>query len=218
MSLSSMFNNFKNCVARNYGEHPGKMLIHTGIIGWVLSSAAQVAAIVINDKIPKEQKMYLIPQEIADAGVNIASFYLITQSFKSLASKLVSTGKWLPKTVRTFLDNNGYSNNVGKVAFDVLDDAKLPADLASSYKGFSDGIDVLATTAGSILSCNIVTPILRNQIAARRQQTGIAKLNANKSSDSSESEKPQIVKPQGLRAPSMTDFQHRLYSSPNLKI
>ena len=81
MSLGSLFNKFKTVVAQKYGKDPGKMLIHTGVIGWVFSSLAQVAAIVINDKIPKEQKMFLIPQEIADAGVNIASFYLITNCF-----------------------------------------------------------------------------------------------------------------------------------------
>ena len=32
--------------------------------------------------------------------------------------------------------------------------------------------------SGSILSCNIVTPIVRNEIAANRQKTGIAKLNS----------------------------------------
>ena len=81
MSKSSLFNGFKTLVAKHYGSNTGKMLIHTGVIGWILSSAAQVAAIVINDKIPKEQKMYLIPQEIADAAVNIVSFYAITQTF-----------------------------------------------------------------------------------------------------------------------------------------
>ena len=75
MSSTSLFKSVNDYVARHYGENPGKMLIHTGVIGWVLSSAAQVAAIVINDKIPNEQKMFLIPQEMSDAAVNIASFY-----------------------------------------------------------------------------------------------------------------------------------------------
>ena len=76
MSSASLFKGVNDYIARHYGENPGKMLIHTGVIGWVLSSAAQVAAIVINDKIPKEQKMFLVPQEMSDAAVNIASFYL----------------------------------------------------------------------------------------------------------------------------------------------
>ena len=92
-NLSSLFSNFKTTLYRNYGENPGKMLVHTGVLGWILSSLAQVSAIVLNDKISTEQKSFLIPQEIADAGINIISFYLITSSFKRIASKLVSTGK-----------------------------------------------------------------------------------------------------------------------------
>ena len=35
MSLGSLFNKFKTVVAQKYGKDPGKMLIHTGVIGWV---------------------------------------------------------------------------------------------------------------------------------------------------------------------------------------
>ena len=75
MSSASLFDAFKNYMAKNYGKSHGKMLIHTGVIGWILSAAAQVMAIVTNDKISYKQKMYLIPQELADAAVNIVSFY-----------------------------------------------------------------------------------------------------------------------------------------------
>ncbi len=177
MSNASLFMRAKDVIARKYGENPGKMLIHTGVIGWILSSAAQVAAIIINDKIPKEQKMFLVPQEMADAAVNIASFYIITQSFKSVASKLVKTGKWLPGVVRDALDKSDVADKVGKKGFDVLKDGKLTTELADIYKKFDAGIDVIATTIGSILSCNIVTPIVRNEIAANRQKSGIARMN-----------------------------------------
>lgn len=177
MSNASLFMRAKDVIARKYGENPGKMLIHTGVIGWILSSAAQVAAIIINDKIPKEQKMFLVPQEMADAAVNIASFYIITQSFKSVASKLVKTGKWLPGVVRDALDKSDVADKVGKKGFDILKDGKLTTELADIYKKFDAGIDVIATTIGSILSCNIVTPIVRNEIAANRQKSGIARMN-----------------------------------------
>ncbi len=179
MLKSSLFSKCKDFIAKHYGENPGRMLIHTGVVGWILSSAAQVAAIVINDKIPKEQKMFLIPQEMADAGVNIASFYLITQSFKSVAAKLVKTGKLLPGSVRKFVNENKLTDKIGKNNFNIAKDAYLPKDLAQNYKSFEDGVDVVATTIGSILSCNIVTPIVRNEIAAKRQKSGIAKMNLN---------------------------------------
>ena len=54
MANTSMFRNILKKIAKAYGDKPGKMLVHTGVIGWILSSAAQVCAIVINDKIPKD--------------------------------------------------------------------------------------------------------------------------------------------------------------------
>lgn len=221
MSSSSLFMRLKDSIARNYGENMGKMLIHTGVIGWVLSSAAQVAAIVINDKIPKEQKMFLIPQEIADAGVNIASFYLITQSFKSLTSKLVSTGKWLPKSVRTFLENSNVAAKVGKKGFNVLKDGNLPVDIEKQYKKFEAGMDFIGTTLGSIISCNIVTPIIRNEIAAKRQKSGIAKMNANTGEQKVENVDKKPVASTG-KMYGMNDFQAMAYGkyshSSGLKI
>ena len=99
MSKGSLFKAFKNYMAENYGHNHGKMLIHTGVVGWILSAAAQVVAIVTNDEISNKQKMYLIPQELADAAVNIASFYLVTQSFKSVTSKILNRGKLLRKPI-----------------------------------------------------------------------------------------------------------------------
>lgn len=177
MSKSSLFNGFKTLVAKHYGSNTGKMLIHTGVIGWILSSAAQVAAIVINDKIPKEQKMYLIPQEIADAAVNIVSFYAITQTFSSLAKRLVTSGKLLPKSVKDWMSVKGLLGKIGKSTSDIYK-AGLSASAKKRLDVFKEGIDVIGTTAGSILSCNIVTPIVRNEIAANRQKTGIAKMNS----------------------------------------
>ena len=170
--MANFLKPFVNWVAKNYGDNIGKMLIHNGVIGWILSSAAQVVAIMINDKIPKKQKMYMIPQEIADAGVNIISFYLITQTFKGLGSKLVDTGRWLSGPVRKFLlDNN--IQNVGKKGFDVLTQGHLTPEMMTKFKDFRSGMDVIFTTIGTVLSCNIVTPIVRNEIAANRQKKSI---------------------------------------------
>lgn len=62
-SPAKLFDEFKTVIYKNYGENPGKMLVHTGVLGWILSSLAQIAAVVFNDKISKEQKVFLIPQD-----------------------------------------------------------------------------------------------------------------------------------------------------------
>lgn len=215
MSSTSLFKSVNDYVARHYGENPGKMLIHTGVIGWVLSSAAQVAAIVINDKIPNEQKMFLIPQEMSDAAVNIASFYVITQSFKSVAAKLVKTGKWAPKVLRDFFNNNNLTHRVGKSDFNVFKDVELPKDTLAKANSFKDGVDLVATTVGSILSCNIVTPLLRNEIAAHGQKRGIQRMNDR---GPKPVEKDKVLEKNNFK---MTDFQslaYNKYSSGSLKI
>ena len=163
-----------------YSGNTGKMLIHTGVIGWILSSAAQISAIIFNDKIPKEQKMFLIPQEFMDACINIVSFYLVTQSFSSIAKKLSSTGKWLPANVKKYILNHPKLTEglgtLGSIGFD-MSKVKLPYKQNRSFKLFANGLDVVGTTLGSIISCNIITPIGRNLYASWRQKDNIAKMN-----------------------------------------
>lgn len=219
--MANFLKPFVNWVAKHYGDNVGKMLIHTGVVGWILSSAAQVVAIVINDEIPKKQKMYMIPQEVADACVNIASFYLITQSFKSIGSKIVDSGRWLPASVRKFLTDNKVAN-VGKKGFDVLTQGNLTPEMLNKFSEFRNGMDVLFTTTGSILSCNIVTPVVRNEIAASRQKSAIKEMERPTDVPSHQS---IFSRNSYVKRPTMDAFQTRVYdkysvypSSSSLKI
>ena len=132
-NIASNWSNFKVHMLQNYGENPGNMLVHTGTLGWILSSLAQVGAVVFNDKISPEQKTFLIPQEIADAAVNILSFYALTYSLKCFGAKLVSTGKLRTKRIRNFLERNELMNKVGKLDFDVAKQDNF-SPLADHYK------------------------------------------------------------------------------------
>ncbi len=205
-------------VASRYGEDVGKMLVHTGVIGWVLSSAAQVTAILINDKLPKEQKMYMIPQELADAAVNIVSFYAVTRTFKSLANKLVSSGKLLSKPIRTFLNNSSIAEKVGKKGFNVAKDGHLSADLLEKYDKFYAGVDILGTTLGSVISCNLLTPVIRNEIAARRQKKCIARVNSKSEAQPANLKAPEVKTTPFLQKPTMQTFQSAYMNSGSLKI
>jgi hypothetical protein len=174
------FENFKVNFFKRYGTQPGKMLIHTGIIGWVMSSLAQISAIIINDKIPKEQKMFMIPQEFADALINIASFYAVTRSMTGVANKAVKCGKLLPKSIKDYIIKSNLGKNLGKYNLDIGKHLRLPRNIKYEYLEFKNGIDVTATLIGSIVSCNIITPILRNIYASHRQKHNIAKMNTPK--------------------------------------
>lgn len=211
-SPANLFSDFKTVMYKNYGENPGKMLVHTGVLGWILSSLAQVSAVVFNDKISPEQKSFLIPQEIADAAINILSFYVITSSFKSAASKLVSTGKLTTKPIRDFLTKQGVNSNehIGKLNFNIEKMANF-SDIKDNYKPFKNGVDVVASTVGSIISCNIVTPILRNQYASKKQKQTLAKMNKLDNG-------VELKSPRGISMDAYLKMSANKYYSGSLKI
>jgi len=170
--MANLFESALEYIAKHFRKDASKMLIWTGVAGWTLSSLAQIGAILFNPKIPDEQKGFLVPQETADALVNIGSFFLITQATKRIVSKMFSTGKFAPQKVKQFLDKNPvYKEKVGKLDFkidDILNKEKgFPQEEYYACKNFGT---TLATVGAGILSSNIVTPIIRNNMASRMQK------------------------------------------------
>ena len=80
----------------------------------------------------------------------------------------------------------------------------------TDFLKFRDGVDFLATTAGSVLSCNILTPIIRNEIATYKQKSHMTKY-----SQFIDSEKPAFSGRTYLPKPNMQTFQSQ---SVGLKI
>ena len=199
---STKFMGLKNYLYKHYGEEPGKMLVHTGVLSWTLSAAAQVMAIVFNDKISKKEKLFLIPQECADAGINILSFYLVTNAFTNFGTKLVKTGKLTTPLIDKYIKDNKIKD-IGKITTDISKD--MPPDVLNEFKSLKSGISVLTNTVGSILSCNILTPILRNEYAARKQKEILTKENKN----------PTLQQPAGVqifKPVSMSAYQKLAYT------
>lgn len=180
---SEHWGSFKGNILEKYGDKPAKMLVHTGVLGWILSSLAQIAAIAFNEKIPSEQKLFLIPQEMADAAVNVLSFYVVTKSMKDIGAKLVTTGKLRNPKITKFLNSvKGLDKSkIGTWDFDIT---KLKGFGSGSSKtdfdAFKNGVDVYASVLGSVASCNIITPVIRNKYAAERQKNVMAKLHENR--------------------------------------
>ena len=56
----------------------GLFLFGAFAVAWALASTAQTVGLALNKKIPKEEKKFLIPQEIMDGTFNIASYAAIT--------------------------------------------------------------------------------------------------------------------------------------------
>ena len=210
-NLNKGFEAFKRMIYDKYGDNAAKMLIYTGVLGWFLSSAAQVVAIMANKEVPREAKFYMIPQEIGDGAVNILSFFAITSVIKKLGSKAVSTGILTTKTIRNFLRSKNFYNkkNIGYRKFDIGElftnkDITNGSKEYKDYKDFKAGVEVAAMTIGSIISCNIATPILRNRIAEDRQKKSMEKHDINKSKT--------IQHPKGI---SISEFQRIASYNPH---
>ena len=184
--MSKPFQKILNWVAKKFSEDASQMLIFTGVAGWTLSSLAQLIAIGVNPKIKEEQKVFLIPQEICDAGVNIGSFFLITQMTKGAVSKLFSTGKIAPQKVRDYFKKypEQYGNKIGKLDFNIGEVMKhnkaFPMQEYTRAKNLGTAI---ATVSAGIVASNIVTPILRNKLASVVQKTYINEYKGGKDSD-----------------------------------
>lgn len=181
-----------NWIAKNFKKDPSKMLIITGVAGWTLSSIAQIGAILINPKISKEQKSFLVPQEFADAIANIGLFFLITLAAKMTVSKLFSTGKFQTKSTADFIKSNMklFEGKIGKVDFDI--EKLLPdgSTVLKNYKLTRSFAETVATVGGGIVSSNILTPIIRNNTASKMQKNYI------ENSKPTEIKKTEIKKPE----------------------
>lgn len=207
----------KTYIYDKFGPNPGGMLVVTGLIGWVLSSAAQVFAIAVNDKLSKKDKLFLIPQEIADGTVNAMAFLTLSAGIKNIGKKLSTTAKIRSKELTTLLERDGHilknpaERVKGKVyagdwGFNVTKLANYDSELKDVYKPLNNGVEVLSGLAGSILSCNLVTPLFRNSYASRKQKELIARA------------KPAAEQPVQLNNPtnkvSFKNFQQGAYTRP----
>ena len=198
----SKFDRYLENLWNNYTKDLANILIVTGVTGWALSSAGQIVGLLANDKISNKEKTFLIPQEAFDAGVNIASFLLITTGIKKFANKLITTGKLAPKSLRTYLENSPYKDSIGNSSFNIEKDLSGLASFAphkKTYDGFKNIVTTGATIGGSIFSCNIVTPILRNNLASASHKSIVKSANDGRNTiiskdtlDSKTSHLPQL--------------------------
>lgn len=187
MNLNNLSKSFANFTYGKLTKNLGTMLLWTGTFGWILSSFAQITAVAINNKIPKEQKKFLIPQEIADAAVNIASFIVLTKSFTKFGERLVKSGKLATPKIREFISKYNLDSKVGTKQLDItklpqIEDEMSPKhdkDFSKAFYNLFDGVSFIFSTIGSIISCNIVTPYARNYLGAKSQKNSIAKDKLN---------------------------------------
>lgn len=175
--MANIFNNFLNYIAKKYKADTSGMLIITGVAGWTLSSLAQICGVLFNPKLSKEQKGFLVPQELADAAVNIGSFFAITRVTRRIVHKMFTTGKIAPTSVRNFINENKniLKDKIGKLDFNLLDEAvKINKPFPEvEYHACKDFGTTLATVCAGVVASNIVTPNIRNVMASNMQKSYI---------------------------------------------
>lgn len=181
--LANLFKNpgeqfgiIKNALYETYSRDPAKMMVHTGTVGWTLSSAAQLWNVISSDKFTSNEKKFLIPQEALDALVNITLFYTITNSCKNISSKLVKSGKLLSKELRTYVAEHPVDGlNLGDISTNLSKSYENDPKFFNMYQPFSNGVNMVVNTIACIVASNIVTPYVRNYIGAKEQRHLLSK-------------------------------------------
>lgn len=140
-----MGNTWNNIVTKCSKDN-AKFLFLSAAAGWVLASAAQTMGIVVNKNIEKDEKKFLIPQEIMDGTVNIGLYALITAPLISATDKLIEAGK---------------------VGFKGVEKG------TKEFARLKGGAKVIASIAGAVISSNILTPIARNKIGSIAQRKAL---------------------------------------------
>jgi len=175
--MGNLFQKFLTKIYENFHADTAKMLIYTGIAGYALSSLAQIAGIAFSSKFSNEQKSFLIPQESGDALANIGTFLAITTMTKKTVLTLFKTGKWGTKSVKEFLNSKPeLAKRIGNLDFDV---EKYLTDktLLNNYNSCKALGTTVATIVAGIVSSSIITPIIRNNLASKRQKQYIANMH-----------------------------------------
>ena len=180
-------------IYKNISVDSGLMILITSIIGIMLSTVAQSLAAATNKKYTKEQKMFMIPQELSEGAVTVLSLLLVTTPLKTLAKKYVASGKLLNADMIKYCKDNNLIEQRGKINFkDKLKDtvSKIEAsdefvkasdslkekmlkphtDMQINLQSLDDSVSAIVTTAGGVLSTAFVTPFARNAVASSYQK------------------------------------------------
>ena len=145
--FTNAFNKTKDFIWEHTHKDAAKMLIAMGALGFVMSSLGQSFAIHINDKLDKKKKNFMLVQEASDGVVNIGLYLAITSGIWKLSDKILK--------------------HLGFVTQDTLNKVKAnPKNINHVVSGGR----IVTTMIASVVSCNIVTPIVRNLIAGKTRK------------------------------------------------
>ena len=186
--------NLADFVYKRLGNGSGNMILITSMTGIALSSLAQTGAIFFNKKYSVSQKAFMIPQELTEGCITLLSMFLVTRPIQKLSAKYVKSGKILSKELSSYMIKNNLLNKRGKSDFNLEEYIKSTMNNISSksttaerktkmlkphqealhnYESVFDATSAICTTAGSIVSTALISPLLRNYVASKYQKTNL---------------------------------------------
>jgi len=173
--FAKIFDNLKTGIYNKYSQNPAKLLVFTGTLGWALSCCAQVGAIVFNDKLSSKDRQFLIPQEIADGAVNVGLYFGITSAAQKYTEKVIESGKVMFKEMQAPLKRVLDAKNMSLAQALEKNGNKISnilkgTEYAENFVKLKGGASLVTALIGSIISCNILTPLIRNSIGSKWQK------------------------------------------------
>lgn len=167
----------KNRIFKKYSKDVGRLITNATVFSMASACIAQMLAVVFNKDIAKEQKKYLVPQELADGAINILLSYILIGTVSTISKKFVSTGKWATPAIKKCVEKHALPDEVqmGKISTNLEDvfetkSKEVQEEFDVCYGNFKNGISMGATTLASIAACNFIAPFGRNEFASWQQK------------------------------------------------
>ncbi len=199
MNFANSLNNLRKAVIKKLSGDMSSVFIATTIIGYLASAGGQLYGIGKNDKLAHDKKKFLRAQELADCAINIMAYGLITKNLTKATKKLASSGKILSKSIVETAQkcdiNLKDMKNIGSEittklsklnsAKEILEAQKIGnldtftkinkqitnlENFKEKYTPFENGMAMLGTIGGGLISSDFVAPVLRNKYASIKQK------------------------------------------------
>lgn len=203
--LNRLWDNIKVSIFDKLSTKPGKAMMVATIIGFASASIAQSIAVAFNKKISNKDKKFLVPQELIDGAVNVASCVIIMGIMTKCATELVERGKWtthnidklieqLPEAAKAKIGATG--SDLGKI-FHENATPEVQGKFYPIFYNFKWGMEMITSTVSSALAYSVLAPFVRNNVAAEFQKRAMQT-------------KPQVSNTANISAP---NNQNKSYTS-----
>ncbi|MEW5819927.1 MAG: hypothetical protein AB1782_07025 [Cyanobacteriota bacterium] len=149
-------------------ENPASFLKRTAAVNFSIGSVGLIIGMLINSKIPKKEKRFMIVQEATEGVLDLGVFLVCATAFEKMGTWLVKSHRILPNiadmtkeqiknAVTTF-----FKNPKNPVGLSMLAESRIRTIVKATEVG--------AGLIGTIIAFNIVTPLIRNFTASKLEK------------------------------------------------